>query len=116
MAINPLSSALTGANLPDPAPTPKQQTPPQPPPTLLQLENNAAATLDPLLLEDLSALDAASAAAGQATPAATEDASLNQQLTSFFMQQATGFYTASQQMDGIDPGSLPSGALGNTTA
>lgn len=67
---------------------------------------------DPLV-SDLDSLDNATLGVNGADPAAREDVALNQELTSFLVQQATSVYSASQLLGG---GNTSSGSLGKTTA
>jgi hypothetical protein len=143
MAINPLSSSIASSAslLPISTPAPAPAPAPTSPPSLQELQALEGAALDPLLvdpaaastvasgqdpllqsfnsmsggdplLDELNALDSG-VAPGSADPAATEDAALNQSLTSFLIQQASSSYTASQLL-GSSSGTT--GALGNASA
>jgi hypothetical protein len=99
-------------------------------PLLAMLNSPSGTSSDPLLgsfnsmtggdplLDDLNNLDNPSPdGVDSSDPAAATDAALNQDLTSFLIQQATSTYSASQLLGGTTlPGSGSTGALGNTTA
>ena len=85
---------------------------------LLSSFNSMTGSGDPLL-DGLNSLDSASVNGLNPTNAATaEDAALNQDLTSFLVQQASSRYSAAQILGSSTqpPKSGSTGALGNTSA